>query len=156
MRADHVEFLDQRSCRCTAGAAAAGGTFYILKVLQSLQLFYLAGQMNVANLPQNFRQTADSFSYTVLDIRLPWESAHSNSVSDSVPNTGFPSTPQGISNPGTFGPPTSSPSFFGLQSTQGISPFPSSLASIYGVPLRQLCTRPPAVLLARFISRERK
>ena len=112
--------------------------------------------MNVANLPQNFRQTADSFSYTVLDIRLPWENAHSNSVSDSVLNTGFPSTPQGISSPGTFGPPTSSPSFFGLQSTQGMFPSSSSPASIFRVPTRQLSTRRPAVLLACSISRVRK
>ena len=112
--------------------------------------------MNVANLPQNFRQTADSFSYTVLDIRMPWENAHSNSVSDSVSNTGFPSTPQGISNPGTFGPPTSSPGFFGLQSTQGAHVSKCILASTRGMRTRQLCTRRPAVLLACCIYHARK
>lgn len=59
----------------------------------SLQTFYLAGRMNVENLPANFRQVSDGFQYTVLNIRLPWESTVSKSrVSPLSAATGNPQT----------------------------------------------------------------
>ena len=85
---------------------AAAGTFYMLHILSSLQYVYLAGRMNVANLPPNFRQVSDSLSWTVLDFRAPWETARGNHVSQQQANTGFPSTPTGISTSG-FGPQNS-------------------------------------------------
>ena len=87
-----------------AGAFAAHASFTSLSLLHFMQGFYLAGRMNVANLPDNFRQVSDSFSWSVLNFRAPWESASSNTVTQHVTNAGFPAEPQGISSPGVFGP----------------------------------------------------
>lgn len=71
----------------------------------------------MANLPSNFQQVSSSFSYTVLDFRLPWETAHSNEVTQQQQSTGFPSTPVGISKDSNSGPPGAS-QFFSLDSAQ--------------------------------------
>lgn len=92
---------------CAAGAASAAataaGTFYMLHILSSLQYLYLAGRMNVASLPANFRQVTDSLSWTVLNFRGPWETARSNRVGQQQASTGFPTSPTGIST-SSFGP----------------------------------------------------
>jgi len=91
----------------------------VLHILTGLQYTYLAGRMNVANLPPNFRQVSDSFSWTVLNFRAPWQTARANTVSREQATTGFPSTPQGIST-ASFGPSGSSGNFF---SVSGRDPF---------------------------------
>ena len=68
---------------------------------------YLAGRMNVANLPSNFKQVSDSLSWTVLNFRAPWEGSRGNTVSQQRATTGFPTTPEGIST-SSFGPRSSS------------------------------------------------
>lgn len=75
----------------------------MLHILSSLQYLYLAGRMNVANLPANFRQVTDSLSWTVLNFRAPWETAHGNRVGQQPATTGFPTNPAGIST-SSFGP----------------------------------------------------
>lgn len=87
----------------TNAIAGSACTYYTLSLLSSLQFLYLAGRMNVANLPPNFRQVSDSLSWTVLNFRAPWESARGNTVSREQATTGFPSTPRGIST-SSFGP----------------------------------------------------
>lgn len=83
-----------------AGPAAATvtalGTFSILQIVRGLQFTYLAGQMNVQNLPPNFRQVANSFQWSVLNFRAPWQSAHGNTVSSQRANNGFSTTPTGV------------------------------------------------------------
>lgn len=95
----HQEILAGAS----GATVAAAGTFYMLHILYNLQYVYLAGRMNVANLPDNFRQVSDSLSWSVLNFRAPWETAKSNSVGNYQATHGFPTTPQGIST-GSFGP----------------------------------------------------
>lgn len=79
----------------------------------------------MANLPQNFQQVANSFSYTVLNFRMPWENAHANSLSQQQLSTGFPSTPVGISVDGSFGPPGPS-QYFDLSSASPPTGEPTS------------------------------
>lgn len=67
----------------TAGGSANGA----LDVIQQGQMVYLITKMSVPNLPENFKAFAESFSWTMMDMRLPWENRNdtkSSSVNNQV------------------------------------------------------------------------
>ncbi|KAK9800174.1 hypothetical protein WJX73_003425 [Symbiochloris irregularis] len=92
-------------------AGTPGATFLALHMVTFGQLFYLMSNMAVPNLPMNFRQVSQSFSWTVLDIKLPWES--SGSALPNEVDSGFPYPPVGISS-NTFGPQEPNGHYFSL------------------------------------------
>lgn len=64
----------------------------------------MMSNMAVPNLPANFRQVSNSFSWTVLNIRMPWEDTPDRSkVNPNAASSGFPYPPVGVSSSG-FGP----------------------------------------------------
>ncbi|KAK9809018.1 hypothetical protein WJX72_007977 [[Myrmecia] bisecta] len=95
-------------------AATPAATFAAQHLLSQGQIFYLASHMAVANLPQNFRDIGNTFSWTMLDIRAPWE------AKDVGVGGQFPTTPMAVNTP-VFGDPASTERFFALPQ-QGVAP----------------------------------
>ncbi|DBA90394.1 TPA: hypothetical protein ACH3X1_003668 [Trebouxia sp. C0004] len=95
-----------------SGHAAAGlGTLFLVNYMQT---FYWQSRMAVRHFPENYRQLAEGFSWTALDVIAPWKisdnQAADNSRSSAL-TSGFPYPPMGVTTDSFTTGDSSSPYF---------------------------------------------
>ncbi|DBA93931.1 TPA: hypothetical protein ACH3X3_013969 [Trebouxia sp. C0006] len=80
-----------------SGHAAAGmGAVFLVNYMQT---FYWQSRMAVSHFPENYRQLAEGFSWTALDVIAPWKISDSQAADNSISSaltSGFPYPPVGV------------------------------------------------------------
>lgn len=100
-----------------SGHAAAGlGTLFLVNYMQT---FYWQSRMAVTHFPENYRQLAEGFSWTALDVIAPWKISDSQAADNSRSSaltSGFPYPPVGVTTDSFTTGDSSSP-YFSLPTT---------------------------------------
>ncbi|KAL0042483.1 hypothetical protein WJX79_001296 [Trebouxia sp. C0005] len=111
-----VDAVDVAAGLLSGHAAAGLGMLFLLNYMQT---FYWQSRMAVSHSPENYRQLAEGFSWTALDVIAPWKISDSQAADDSRSSaltSGFPYPPVGVTTD-SFTTGDSSSAYFTLPTT---------------------------------------